>query len=514
MKRLLTLLLVLAMVVTLFAACAEPATTQAPQGTQEQTQGTGEKETSDKDKDEWGRPLVESSLASDLKFDGEQVNIFVEAGRMEELYAEEYTDDLINDSIYNRNIKVETDLDVKLNFIEATTQMSDFVADVGTIVAAGTNDYDIAVGYAYSMVAGVTSMNYSNLYDIPNLDLTKPWWNQDYVKESTLGGQLYTITGDLALSATYGTGCLFFNKRLADEEYASLGGSEYLYQLVLDNKWTIDTFTDLVKNKFREMDGDGVPSEGDFFGFGSWLAGPIPCDPLAIGMGAFVTQDNAEGVPEFVFDGEHTVNVLNKLYALFADSEGVLYNKKYYNDFEAYTMIENKFINGSMIFHAGTLSTASGFLNMEDDYGLLPMPKFDEKQEKYLTTTNDGYLLLTIPFGIDTSDRAGMVGATLEKLAEESYRTVAPNYFEVVMKYRYIRSEDETDYDLQMYDIILQGNTFNFGMVYSIAMDDPAFAFRHLLGRDGSRNFASYWGAKRTTVRNKFDNLVEWFLEE
>ena len=104
--------------------------------------------------------------------------------------------------------------------------------------------------------------------------------------------------------------------------------------------------------------------------------------------------------------------------------------------------------------------------------------------------------------------------STLEKLCEESYRTVSPNYFEVVMKYRYLRSEDDTDYDLKMYDLILAGNTFNFGLIYSSVLDNPSFAFRHLVGRDGSENFASYWGAKDTTVKRNFKGLVNWFLEE
>ena len=176
-------------------------------------------------------------------------------------------------------------------------------------------------------------------------------------------------------------------------------------------------------------------------------------------------------------------------------------------------MMRNKFINGEMIFWTEALSSAGNFLDMKDDYGLLPFPKFDEKQEKYRTSQVDNYNAVAIPGGIEALDRAGMVGATLEKLCEESYRTVNPNYFEVLMKYRYIRSEDETDYDLQMYDIILESNTYNFGLIFSNTMDNPSFAFRHLVGRDGTEAFASYWSAKETQVNNKFNGLITWFFD-
>ncbi len=514
MKKLLSLLLVLVTVVCLFTAC--PAQTNPGSKTEEnQGQTGGQKDTSDTD--EWGRPLVESSLSDDLDFGEETVNIYVEAGRLSEFYAEQYTDDLINDSILDRNTKVENDLNVKLNFMQSSVTGSAFVSEIETIVNAGTNDYDITVGYAYFMSEGVRGMNYANLYDIPNLDLAKPWWNQKFVEEATLADQLYFITGDLSLSSTYNTGCMFFNKRLADEEFAAEGGSDYLYQLVVDGKWTIDAFTDLVKSKYRDDDGDGVPSEGDFYGYGDAMTGPLPADAFMFGMGAFITKDNAEGIPELVFNSEHTVNVLHKLFVLFDDSEGVLYNPgadNYYNNGAAVALIRNKFINGEMIFYTSSLNTATAFLDMKDDYGLLPMPKYDEAQAEYYTSTNDGYQVIMIPSGIEESDRAEMVGATLEKLAEESYRTVNPNYFEVVMKYRYIRSEDETDYDLEMYELILNGNTYNFGLLFSSTMDDPSFAFRHLIGRDHSENFASYWDKKDTRVTNRFNNLVEWFTEE
>jgi hypothetical protein len=281
----------------------------------------------------------------------------------------------------------------------------------------------------------------------------------------------------------------------------------------------MDKFTELVKDKYRDLDGDGVPSDGDFFGYGNWLSGPTPCDPFAFGMAAFITEDDANGIPQLVWNRQHTVDALHKLFVLCNDSDGVYYkpgmNPGFYNNGDANAMLQNKFINGTMIFNTVTLGTASSFVNMKDDYGLLPMPKFDEAQANYYTTTADGYLLIMIPAGIDEDEnRAPIAGATLELLGEESYRTVAPNYFEVVMKYRYIRSEDDTDYDLQMYDLILNGNSFNFGLIYSNTMSNPSFAFRYLVGRDGTENFASYWGQMSTQATRQFNSLVNWFVEE
>jgi hypothetical protein len=148
------------------------------------------------------------------------------------------------------------------------------------------------------------------------------------------------------------------------------------------------------------------------------------------------------------------------------------------------------------------------------------MPKYDEAQEGYYTSQEDSYTAIAIPMGIEnfmcsdgSTSRDYLAGAVLEKLCEESYRTVAPNFFEVVMKYRYIRSEDSEDYDLKIYDMILEGSNFNFGLLFSNCYGNPSFKFRHLIGRDASNDFASAWGAMESSTMSEFENLMAFFSE-
>ena len=215
-----------------------------------------------------------------------------------------------------------------------------------------------------------------------------------------------------------------------------------------------------------------------------------------------------------------TVNALNKLYTLAYECDGVLSNQSYYNNGTAREMFQNKFINANMIFYAYTLSFANQLGDMKDDYGLLPMPKFDTKQDKYYTSQSDTYTAFAIPAGIEnhmcsdgTTSRDYLAGAVLEKLNEESYRTVAPNYFEVVMKYRYIRSENSEDYDLKVYDLILEGNNFNFGLIYSNLYGNVSFKCRHMIGKDASNDFASMWSSIETDVTSKFEDTISFFTD-
>ena len=514
-------MLVLSMVLVLFAACSgEPAKTQQkPTGGEKQTATNTAPSV---EKDDWGRDKVDSSLPADLNFGGETVNIFVGDMHYGDLYTDALNDDIINDAVYNRNIKVEEDLGVELNWIlyEKSPGDTSFANTIDASVFNDTGDYDIAMGYGYFLPSVVPLMTYINLYDVPYLDFEKPWWNQIYVENATLNDQMYTCVGDLSLASTYNAGCIFFNKRLANEHYADIGGAEGIYKLVIDGKWTMDKFTEIVKDKWIDSDGDGQKSEGDFFAFGSIWSGPIPCDSFQYGMDAPITRDDENGVPYLTYNTEKTVNALNKLYTLAYECDGVLSNQSYYNNSTARSMLQEKFTNASMIFYAYTLSFAKSLGDMKDDYGLLPMPKFDEAQEAYYTSQSDTYTAFAIPAGIDhhncsdgTTTRDYLAGAVLEKLNEESYRTVAPNYFEVVMKYRYIRSENSEDYDLRVYDMILAGNNFNFGLIYSCLFGNPSFKFRHMIGRDASNDFASMWNAIETDVTNDFEYVVSYFTE-
>ena len=527
MKKTLALLLAVLTLTALLAACAQPtATAPAQAASQTQQAGTGSAQTQaatlPDNVDKWGRPKVASNIPADKKFNGETVNFVTDSfrSRINEFYVETSDGDIINDAIYERNLRVEDALNVKLNFIEIPgVGNRDFASAMTTAVLTGTGDYDICAGYGYFLTSAVRSLAFANLMDIQeisSLDLEKPWWNQFYVSEVTLADQLYTITGDICLTATSRAGCIFFNKRLADEHLQAFGGANGLYDLVDNYQWTIDKFAEIVKDVYNDTDGDGVPSEGDFYAFSSIWSGPLPCDAFQYGMDAPITRkDPATGEVKFVYDDGKMVQVVEKLWNLNNNSKGVLYSTDYYNNGEKRQLITDKFINGELIFYSYALESAQHFREMADDFGILPMPMFDEAQHAYYTSQEDTYSAVAILSDVEeVFHRGDLVGTTLEKLCEESYREVNPNYFEVVMKFRYLRTDSANQRDIAMYDYITGGSKFNFGLVYSSAIDDPSFMLRHLIGRDNSTGFVSYWQQRETQIKTLYNGLIGWFTEE
>ena len=88
---------------------------------------------------------------------------------------------------------------------------------------------------------------------------------------------------------------------------------------------------------------------------------------------------------------EHNIAATEKMLKFFFHSDGV-YARGYLAD----TL--NKFAASEGIFTYDMLQVASTILrDVTFRYGIMPLPKYTEEQEKYITTSQDEYSVLSIP---------------------------------------------------------------------------------------------------------------------
>ena len=85
------------------------------------------------------------------------------------------------------------------------------------------------------------------------VNLTQPYYVQDANHAYSIGGHVKLLFGDFMDSNIKKAYVMLFNKRLT-EEY----GIEGLYETVDDGKWTIDYFSNLVKDIHNDLNGDTV----------------------------------------------------------------------------------------------------------------------------------------------------------------------------------------------------------------------------------------------------------------
>jgi len=457
--------------------------------------------------DEYGRPYIEDNVPDDLDFGGETVTILVREGELykKEFGVEETDGSILNDSLYLRNSRVEEALNIKIKTLVQTTDAGtyapfNFNEKVRTAILGGTNDFDVISIYGYYGVALANEGLLKNLVNIPYLDFSKPWWNQDFINEMNINNKLYFVIGDASFSSIYYTFATFYNKDLAKKWYPEVD----FYKVVDDGDWTLDYFHQLVKNTYEDKDGSGDKSEGDFFGIGMATAS-TPLDPLFAAANIPITSKNNEGLPYFTFMSERTIQFFDKMYELLFNNQGVLPGK--YTG-ESIQKMQQKFKNQETIFNIDKLDIVNLLADVDFEYGLLPIPKLDKDQEDYYTCCSDSCSMLCIPI-TEPSDRLPMVGAMLELLAAESYRTVTPAYFEVIMKYRYLRTNE----DARMYDKVLEGVTYNFGVVYSYCLNDIQHIVRDILDQR-SKDFVSTYERTIDKAEYNLEQLLEFYMED
>ena len=490
MKKTLSLILAALLLASSFVSCSEK---QNDGGETEPAADTADTAAS---ADETAPEEVETDsnvrLWEGKTFDGYAVNIL---GRQSTTYsidfdAEEITGEIVNDAVYNRNIKVEDDLDIALEYIPHGGDYTQFLNDVNNSVIAADGAYDLVASYAYYGVSLAQDNVLYNLHNVPNLTLTNTWFNQSFVEEMTLFDQLYFVVGDLTLTATDRMFITFYNKDLAGDWFQGIN----FYDLVYEGGWTIDYLNELVSNVYTDENGNGKKDGFDTYGL-VFNTGSVPTDGYISSLRVRVMQRDADGMPYLTVYNDHVNSAFEKLTNLVYKNEGVGLNMGQADMFK----------RNLAIFSMECANVAKNHLrDFEPDYGVLPLPKYDEAQDGYYTTSQDAYNIVSIP---KTCMNFDAVGATLDYLSCLSQETVYPAYFENNFQKQYMRSEE----DSVMFDFIREGLEFNFGVVYSNCIGNPAHFFRDCV--TGNKPMASQYKTKEKIYNRSLEKFLEMMEE-
>jgi len=166
----------------------------------------------------------------------------------------------------------------------------------------------------------------------------------------------------------------------------------------------------------------------------------------------------------------------------------------------------NMFIEDRALFLALTMGTVSKLRDMNTDFGLIPYPKWDETQEAYGSTVQDGATVFLVPQTIDDPE---FVGIITEAMAAESYKTVVPAYYDVVLKTKSSRDEESA----RMIDLIRDTVKIDFGYIHSTALNGAGHLFVNQV-REGTSNIASAFKSIEKAAQKKLDEIVEFYYRD
>ena len=454
------------MVIPTFASCGgDGATTDTQPVTDAQT----EVETVDPN----DRSQVKDSLPDNLDFNGRTFGVYCSSTtRNEEFFAGlgEETGEIVEDAVYRRNLAVQERLNIVFQSDSYDFGWRDIGGEVKKLVMAGDPTYDLFLGAQAGMAQIVTENCLVNAYDVEYLDFSQPWWNNNFMDELAVGSDYrFFLSGDFFMDALYWTRAIFFNKKLYADYYDD---SDELYREVLDGKWTLDRMSGIAKEVYIDLNNNGVSDADDQLGFGTYLT-MSSTDAFVYGSDIAFTTRDADGFIELQMMSDDAITLAEKLVELF-------YQAGTYFNFDGDAPNQKVFIEGRMMFLGNSnLGAAKALRDMEQDFGFLPYPKFDEEQTDYRNLIHDSNLMGGISAA---SERLDMVGACLEAFSAETYRTVTPAWYETALKVKYSRD----DLSSQMIDLIKDSATTNFIYAYNYAINGMGLIYRDLVTKNNT----------------------------
>ncbi len=485
MKRALALLLLVAMLLVTLAACA-----QAPE---QNSDGT----TADEGVTE---PSQFDNVPDDLKFDGQDVVILSRAMQgwtWDEVAVPELNTEPVNDAIFNRNLVVGDRLNV--NIVSAPIEDPDQfkpITEIERVVKAGSTDYDLVAGACYVTIASAVKGTFLDLTDLEYLDLSRDYWMQDYNDTISYGESQYTATGAIALSTYRFAFVTLFNKETFDDR-----SLPYLYQAVNNGTWTLDYQASIAKDLYEDLNGDGKHDEEDHYGLVSCPG--LSVDPYWSSCDIPLLRKGAEGEYEIVLDVGRLSDAVDKILYLFYDCGGTYLYKEATNNTEQ-DEIRLMFSKGRSAMATLRLVAAEqpDLRNMEQQYGIVPMPKLNEAQAEYGTLMHDQFTVFCIPASADAS-KTELIGATMEVMASESLRLVKPAYYEIAIKRKYM--SDPTAWD--MLDLTFARVTVDAGVVYVESLSCPHHKLRTIIQGKTNR-VSSQYGKIQSTLGRQLTKLM------
>ena len=494
MKKFLLLLLVTATLLSTLAACAEVDPEITDQTTASEEEST--------------EILQYDNIPEDLKYNGEDIvilNRMFMGWTWDEVAVPELNSEPVNDAMFNRNLAVTDRLNV--NIVSSPIEDPSEYAPIEKIeraVKTGSDEFDLVAAPVYTTTPSALEGTFCDLTDLEYLDLDQEYWMQEYNQTMSFGGAQHTATGMIALSTYRFAFVTMFNKDEFDNKNVP-----YPYEAIANNEWTLDYQAALAKDFYRDTNGSAKKDEGDFFGFASCSG--INTDAYWASCNLPILAKDAEGYYEYVLDVGRFSDVMDKVLYLFYDCGGTYLFPVMTNNVEQ-DELRVMFTKGECAMMTIRLVAVEqpDVRNMEIQYGIVPVPKYDEAQQDYGTMLHDQFTVFAVPVSA-AEEKMEMIGATLEVMASESLRQVKPAYYEIALKRKYM--SDPIAWE--MLDMIFARIRIDAAVTYVVPMNTPHHKMRTIVA--SKKNTVSSQCAKLgksldkalTKVHKKLENLAD-----
>ena len=338
--------------------------------------------------------------------------------------------DLISKAILERNALAEEQF-----FVDITAEYvgvnAGYVNRVLQDFNAGSDEFQLLTIRsldAWQLVSDGLLLDMNVYADEGILHTDQPWWVPDAVESYTLGPTLYVCATEMLLRDKGATTALYFNPTIA-ENY----DLDDFYALVDEQAWTYDVMIEAAETVAHSEDGnDLMDSVEDLWGvYGSDDDTHMLFNAFGFSY-AHIDEDGyiVYNLGEDIYAGED----INALISIHEDYHYAEWNtNRIDNKLVGNDDIDDLFTIDKALFKSASLvkTAVTKLRNMNTDYGILPMPKYEEEQENYSSLVWVHHdCVLGIPAGTGDPIKSAVV---LESLSWEGYYSVTPVLYDTIL---------------------------------------------------------------------------------
>lgn len=410
---------------------------------------------------------------------------------------EELNGEALNDAVYERNSYIEQKFDCVISDlkIKANKSLDTIIPIAQKVLLAGDDTYDVMYLSDNRITNFITEGYFCNLYSIPELQLDRDWWDTAYNSSAQIGENLYSASGDVYLMSYDSSWCLFFNENILENN-----GLDMPYDTVREGSWTLDELYDYCKAVANLNSDSSYKWSSDGAAVYGLVTHPHAPDKFIFSSGEKFVVNESGSTPYFAADNERFYGVVSKLAKLLG-TEGVTLEGNS-DDFNADRGYVYTFYNSRAAFLTAEIKAAQLMRDMDETFGIVPFPKYDENQEGYHTSLMSGPMVMTIPV---TNSDVSRTATIMDALCYQSYKDVIPVYFDTTVSQKGLRNEDSVD----MLQIMRSTRGADIAVVYDWN-SELVVAIRAKLfkGDDSVTSDIAKYG---TVITEKINELMEAF---
>jgi len=409
-----------------------------------------------------------------------------------EIDAEGETGETINDLVFRRNTEIEDRFNIDIVGIPGDSP----VKQMTTLIKAQDDTYSFFVENLQGIGTMAVEHHLLDFKEIPYVDIDMPWWDKAAMDSCSLFGTNYAGISGLMLNDKQRAFITIISKDVMDKN-----GMELPYDLAREGKWTFDKMVTMSEAAVQDLDGNGIMDDKDQYGIITEFYGGVAA--FASFGGTLVKYDEEGNIVLNLYNErnqamlERFVSVMtdsskNAITNLFRDKSGAVYYRLGID-----LMKENR-----VMFVLGMISWVQSIIRESDaNPAVLPMPKYDEAQESYITPIQVYHAnTMGVPSYLN-GERLELTGVVLEAMSAYSGEYIYPALLNDIIKSRYALDPNTTE----MIDIAFSNIRYDLGTIYDwgfTILNDSIWNLK-------SKGFASIYQAQEKNMKKSIEKITK-----